>query len=182
MVPLVGSPAGSADLTAQVDTGNLIPESNEGNNLHGTAASGCVLPEDAYEYDDVPAAAQPLAPGAGQNRNLGGPSEQDWIALSLTPGRLYRLETANLGAGVDTRLAVYAAAGSVRLAFNDDRSATSLASHLLFAPRGTATSYLALVDSWNPGTGGCGATYTVALTDLGPAYTQWFPIVGRSAQ
>ena len=169
-------PAGNADLYAQVDTGNLIPETDEGNNVQGTAASGCVLPEDGYEFDDVPGAAQPLPVGASQARNFGGPSEQDWAALTLTPGRLYRIETSALGAAVDTRLAVYNAAGTTRLAFNDDSgSNTSLASRLYFAPR-TGTNFLLLVDNWNPATGGCGATYSLSLTDLGIAQLRYLPV------
>jgi hypothetical protein len=169
-------PAGNASLYAQVDTGNLLPESNESNNLYSTATSGCVMLEDAYEYDDVAAAAKPLAVGASQARNFGGPSAQDWVALTLVPGRLYRLETSALGAGLDTRLSVYDASGTQRLGFNDD-AGDSLAAKLLFAPRGPASSYRLLVDNWNPATGGCGATYTLSLTDLGIAHRRFFPLL-----
>ena len=170
-------PAGNADLTAQVDTGNLVPESNENNNLYTTAASGCVMIEDAFEYDDVPGAAKPLALGASQARNLGGPSEKDWVTLSVTPGRLYRLETLSLGTGVDTRLTVYNAAGTQSLASNDDLGGASLASRLLFAPRGAATTYLVLVESWNPASGGCGATYSLQATDIGMAHVRFLPVL-----
>jgi hypothetical protein len=78
-------PAGNADLTVQVDTGNLVPESNEGNNLLGTAASGCVMTEDAYEYDDVPGAAQPMAVGTTQARNLSA-TQSCSLGPPLPPG------------------------------------------------------------------------------------------------
>jgi hypothetical protein len=172
----VTEPGGNADLYAQVDTGDLIPETDEGNNVHATAVSGCVQPEDGYEYDDVPGAAKALPVGASQDRNLGGPSERDWVALTLTLGRLYRLETSALGTGVDTRLAVYDAAGVTRLAFNDDGNASKgLASSLLFAPR-AGTNYRLLVDNWNPAVGGCGATYTLSLADIGTANIRFLPV------
>jgi hypothetical protein len=138
-----------------------------------------VQAEDGYEYDDVPGAAKALPVGASQARNLGGPSERDWVALTLTPGRFYRLETSALGAAVDTRLAIYDAAGVTRLAFNDDGGpGLGLASRLFFAPRLTS-NYRLLVDDWNPAVGGCGATYTLSLADIGMAYLRYLPIASK---
>jgi hypothetical protein len=173
--------AGQANLTlyAQADSSGMLPESDESNNIfpaNGVAA--CLAAEDQFEPDDSAAAAGALAAGASQTRNLGGPGDQDWLRLSLAPGRLYRLTTSGLGANADTRLALFDATGARLFGINDDSSATSLASQALVSAY-FGTSQLARVDHWNPGAGGCSAGYNVSLADLGPAHHVFLPVARR---
>jgi hypothetical protein len=138
----------------------------------------CLAAEDSYE-DDNSAASAPLLPiGASQAHRIDGPGDRDWMRLELQVGRFYRFTTTFLGAGVDTRLSIYGPSGAQRLAFNDDANNTTLGSALAWAPMTPGTYYL-VAEDWNPGTGGCGKTYTVDAADIGQAHSAIFPFIAR---
>ena len=116
--------------------------------------------------------------GASQAHRIDGPGDSDWMRLQAEVGRLYRFSTTNLGAGVDTRLSVYGPNGVQRLAFNDDADNTTLGSAVWWAPIAPG-AYFLVADDWNPGTGGCGKTYSVDAADMGQAYSVLWPLVRR---
>jgi subtilisin family serine protease len=76
---------------------------------------------DAFEPDDTPAQAQPLAPGIPQTHRFGVPGDRDWRVLQAQAGYIYRFETLNLSTATDTMLDLFAG-GSLTLpvASNDD--------------------------------------------------------------
>lgn len=155
-----------------------MAELNEGDNLHAAGVSLCVAAEDVFEDDGTPGTALLLAPGASQARNFSGPGDQDWVRLGVQPGRFYVLNTSSLSPGVDTRLRLTGPGGQPVLAFNDDAHAATLASELWWSPP-VPGAYYALVDAWNPATGGCSASYTLNLVDAGPGYVAFFPFLKR---
>ncbi|MEP7359517.1 MAG: hypothetical protein ABI847_19855 [Anaerolineales bacterium] len=160
-----------------MDSTGLIDESDEGDNRSG-GVNVCVAAEDSYE-DDNAAATAPLLPiGASQAHRIDGPGDRDWMRLAVSVGRLYRFTTINLGAGVDTRLSIYGPNGAQRLALNDDANPTTIGSALWWAPVAPGDYYL-VAEDWNPGSGGCGQTYTVDAADMGPAYLSLMPVLGR---
>jgi murein DD-endopeptidase MepM/ murein hydrolase activator NlpD len=164
-------------LYAQVDSTNVVAESNEGNNIAG-GLSACIAAVDAFEDDDSPAAASLLPPGASQARNFGWPGDKDWMRLELQPNRFYLATTSGLAGGVDTRLTVYAPNATTVITANDDSGGT-LASRVGFVTRFGAGPYYLLAENWNPAAGGCGASYSVSLADLGSGHTLFFPVIYR---
>ncbi len=169
---------GNVTLYAQVDSTGVIAESDEGDNIWGSGVTQCLAAEDAYE-DDNWAAQAPFYPfGVAQARNFGGPGDEDWVFVGLQSNHFYSAATSNLSPGVDTRLRLLAADGASVVTSNDDVSPTSLASAFNFVPPTSGTYYLA-VNNWNPATGGCSASYTLTLTDLGPGFRVILPLIQR---
>ncbi len=76
---------------------------------------------DAYEIDDTPAAAAPIAPnGVAQKHTLEPPADTDWVTFRAVAGGIYTLRTDNLLGSTDTTLTLYDIDGSTPLAYNDD--------------------------------------------------------------
>jgi hypothetical protein len=174
----LGSGEIGATLYALVDSTGVIDETDEGDNAHLVGVTNCLAAEDAFEDDSGPATAKLLSPGASQAHTIGGPGDEDWMRLGVTYGRYYLLNTSGLAPGLDTRLRIMNAMGQSILALVDDANPTTLASALAWSPPAPGT-YYAVVDSWHPAAGGCGAGYTVSLVDAGAGWVSFLPILHR---
>jgi len=171
-----GSGESGGTLYALVDSTGVVGESDEDNNRTAAGAPVCLAAEDAYEDDDSPAGAKPIAAGSPQARTFGWAGDRDYVLLNLTPGRFYVASTSGLAAGADTRLTLLAGNGQTALMSNDDVSGFSLASRLQFVTGGLM--YL-LIENWSPAAGGCGSGYAVEVDDAGPAPIFFLPLIRR---
>jgi len=99
--------------------------------------------EDAFEPDNGPAAAKPLEVGTPQEHTLA--ADADWFRFRLTPGCTYQIYTFNFLSGTDTLIELYDAAGTQRLASNDDYNYDTSVSCLFVTPQ-EATDYTLKVD------------------------------------
>ena len=93
-------------------------EASRGLNDYWVAKIGA-WPADAYEPDDQPGAAKPIANGQTQNHSIHEPGDQDMVKITVTaPGAVNaRIDTS--GTVGDTILGVYNAIGGL-VARNDD--------------------------------------------------------------
>lgn len=105
------------------------------------------------EPNNLPAQAQPILPGQHIRASFNGASDEEWFSFTLTaPGQVH-LRSLNSGTlsqstARDTRIGLYDATGTTRLAWDDD-SAIIVAAHCgATVPAG---SYLWRV-SWRAGT------------------------------
>jgi YVTN family beta-propeller protein len=86
-----------------------------------SSVADCTCGPDAYEPDDVKAAAKPLPINSvAQVHTFHVRTDVDWYRFDdLIPGRSYRVETSQLVDGVDTYMMLYDPAGTL-LRSNDD--------------------------------------------------------------
>lgn len=99
--------------------------------------------EDAFEPDNDAASAVPLEVGVPQEHTLA--ADPDWFTLSLTPACTYQIYTFSLLSGTDTAIELYDAAGTLKLASNDDYDYDTSVSCLFVTPA-VATTYTLKVD------------------------------------
>ncbi|HEY5993944.1 MAG TPA: CARDB domain-containing protein [Gallionellaceae bacterium] len=91
---------------------NNFPGSGTAYNL---TAYQCV--QDAYEEDDVPAAAKPIVVGAAaQTHNLCDDG-RDWVTFNATAGTKYTITATNVGAASNVKVTLYDATGTTIQAF-----------------------------------------------------------------
>ncbi|MCU0865384.1 MAG: hypothetical protein MUC36_16495 [Planctomycetes bacterium] len=81
------------------------------------------------EPNDTPAQAQPITPGQHIQASFATTTDEEWFAFTLAaPGQVHlrTLNSANLSLSTsrDTRIALYDAAGTTRLSWNDGASGT----------------------------------------------------------
>jgi PKD repeat protein len=103
------------------------PDSSESNNTFGSATP------------------LPLGPGLAF-RTLFAAGDEDWYALTLTPGILVA-ETLNLGDGADTRIELYAPDGTTILAFNDNQAPGDPSSLIQYSIGAGGTFFLRVVNA-----------------------------------
>jgi hypothetical protein len=76
---------------------------------------------DAHEPDDTPATAGTLVVGdPAQTHDICPAGDADWVSFDATAGRIYAMETLNLGDAADTVLCLFDASGTTQLACDDD--------------------------------------------------------------
>lgn len=75
--------------------------------------------DDAFELNGTPAQARSIQSGQTQTHRLCVPYDQDWVAISAEPDRVYYVDTLNLSASVNTFLELYDRDGATRLAWSD---------------------------------------------------------------
>ena len=85
------------------------------------------------EPNNIPAQAQPIIPGQHIRASFSGTADEEWFSFTLTaPGQVHlrSLNSGTLSQSTtrDTRIALYDAAGTTRLAWDDD-SAIIVAAH-----------------------------------------------------
>ncbi|MGD9495441.1 MAG: S8 family serine peptidase [Armatimonadota bacterium] len=117
---------------------------------------------DAYEPDDTPAEATPIATdGTRQQHTIHVGGDSDWVSFSAAADHRYRIET--FVGSADTYLTLYAADGTSVLGYNDDREASDDSSEILWTAPAAGT-YYAMVRHYDArsGTG----DYELAVTDL----------------
>lgn len=99
---------------------------------------------DAYEADNSSAAAHALAAGASETHTFFGAGDADWFSVAVTGGTAYTFFTGALGDGCDTLMTLYDADGVTQINQNDDESASSRASRIVYTATATKTVYLKL--------------------------------------
>jgi hypothetical protein len=116
-------PLGTYYLGPLADIGNAVPEFDENNNgsaLTQVQVTNPACAPDAFDDDDVPGQAKPLAPGAAQNRNF-CEDGWDWASVDMQAGTTYAFE-AKSNFGNPTRVLVYDTAGANVLVDGDNGS------------------------------------------------------------
>jgi hypothetical protein len=115
-------------------------------------------------YDRVPGEGDDaiVLPTDGVARSAGfaAANEEDYFSFFAAPGRTYRVETSALGAGVDTRVDVLNAVGSLG---TDDDSGAGAASRLDVVPT-AGGRYLAKVSD----AGGSTGSYSLSVSETLP--------------
>ncbi len=124
-----------------------------------TPAPGCV---DPYEPDDVQAQAQPInLDGTPQTHLEQSAGDVDWVSFTADTNHSYVIRTSDLGPGVDTVMGLYTQDGA-RITSNDDDPNNAPASRIDFTATVAGTYYVRVAD-YNPGFGGCGASYKLSV-------------------
>lgn len=99
---------------------------------------------DTYEADNGAASARAVAVGASETHTFFGAGDVDWFSIAVTNGTKYTFGTSALGDGCDTLMTLYDTNGTTQLNQNDDESASSHASKIVYTATATKTVYLKL--------------------------------------
>ena len=157
------APETNALLYLQTDSSNAINESNTSNNKLEQGIETCVTGDDSYEDDNTRASAKALSVGTPQRHNFGGPTDEDWVSVSLEAGKTYSFTTSSLDYAADSVLELYDPDGILLLA-NDDVNG-GLGSEIIYAPSSASIYYLR-VRHWNSNAGGCGTSYSLDTSSI----------------
>ena len=114
---------------------------------------------DAYEPDDTPAEAAPIAVGDTQQHNACDPAHPDWQVFDATAGTTYTVTTGVIGPTIDTVVTLEDAAGNV-LVTNDDAKHNSRYSQATWTATFTGKVYVKVVAKAGAG---LSSDYTVSL-------------------
>lgn len=134
---------------------------------------------DIYENDDTYTTASGYA--GIQSHTFHATTDTDWVKFTVpgadvTNNVPYRIETSNLGWGMDTVLYLYDTDGSTQLAYNDDGGA-GLASRIDWTPPAEGTYYIKAGPYSSNSTAYCDAVYDLMIL---PVRAQVFlPLVMR---
>ncbi|MEZ4583122.1 MAG: PPC domain-containing protein, partial [Caldilineaceae bacterium] len=124
------------------------------------AVSGSCTP-DQFEPNNLAASSTALAgDGTKQQHNICGADDADWLALDVTSGNHYVVQTSPVGGESDTVLEVYDPDNNL-VGRNDDFS-QSVNSQVSFTAQKTGT-YHAKVQLYNPTYYGSGTEYEVSF-------------------
>lgn len=118
---------------------------------------------DAFEPDNAPIDAAPLAPGDAQSHTFCGVGDRDWVTFYAEAGGTYTIETANLNGLTDTVLELYSGDGVSLLASNDDIDyPANVASRIVWQAPASGW-YAAVVYQWGNRIAGDDVRYTLHL-------------------
>ena len=127
---------------------------------------------DVYEVDNSSATAKPYR--GIQSHTFHATTDTDWVAFTVPAGHVghttYRIETLNLGCGMDTVLRLYNSDGSTLL-LQDDDGGIGQASRLDWKPSAAGTYYVNIRPSSRGSTAYCDAVYDLRIV---PRRTQIF--------
>jgi hypothetical protein len=116
-----------------------------------TITSGNSLcPDQAYEPDGSAAQARDFNVGDTETHAFCAANDNDWVFIDAIAGWNYRIETLNLGVGVDTVLDLYQADGSTLITSDDDGNGAN-ASLIIFTPTTDGVYYVEVHDYANAG-------------------------------
>ncbi|NLF02951.1 MAG: hypothetical protein GX601_18460 [Anaerolineales bacterium] len=120
---------------------------------------------DAYESDDEAALASPYQ--GTQSHSFHSSEDVDWVRLTVPSfdvarGVSYRIETRNLGWGMDTVLELYDTDGATHLVQNDDGGA-EFASQIRWTPTFEGTYYVKVRPYSSQSTAYCDAYYDLLV-------------------
>jgi len=121
----------------------------------------------ADDHGNTPGTATPISTdGSPVAGNIEPPGDVDYFWFAASAGRLYTVETSNLGPGCDTYLTLYAPDGFTILFEDDQGGDEPYASKIVFEATQSAVYYVE-VSHWllEYGTG----TYDLSVTDEGVA-------------
>lgn len=151
-------------LYAQIDTGDVVSETSNANNIYSAGIEICVTNPDVYELsgDSTPAEAPLLTLNSPQRHNFYQQSDQDWVVFNAEAGKTYWVSTSNLSIAADTYLYLYDTDGTTLLISNDD-TGDSLASHIEWIAPASGLYYVRVM-GWNPNVQGCGTSYDLTLS------------------
>jgi C1A family cysteine protease len=141
----------------------------------------CEVEPDAYEADNSPASAQPIATdGTPQTHNFHAEGDADWVHFEARAGQHYVLATANIGGHADTVLSLVDQDGSTLLGSDDNSGEAWLTSRLEWRAPASGTYYAQVVhaDAWAYG---CTTEYLLSVQEVeGPTLERvYLPIVLR---
>jgi len=117
-----------------------------------------ICPAETQEPDDSCYAAQWVTEGAGALRLIDIADDHDWFRFEATAGQEYVIETANLAAGVATRLELYDQ-DALSLLTSDDDGGEGGASRIEWRAQASGV-YYARVTGASGSAYGCDAAYT----------------------
>jgi hypothetical protein len=135
---------------------------------------------DAYESNNTAGTAT-LYNGI-QTHTFHAEDDVDWIKFTVPVGDVnngvsYRIETFNLGWGMDTYMHLYDTDGTTELAFDDD-GGTGVASLIVWTPPATGTYYVKVRPYSSYSTAYCDAYYDLMIL---PVRAQvYLPLVARN--
>ncbi len=129
--------------------------------------TGCT---DIFESDNNTSEASPLVIGQSQDHTFCSSSQnpnndQDWVKINLFAYSVYDIHTYNLGAHVDTIIALYDSAGN--LITQDDNSGGGRASLIVYTPTVTASFYVQAVNKNSLGGFGPDWGYSLTAVQIG---------------
>ncbi len=116
-------------------------------------------PPDAWEPDDTPAQARPVAAGQVSSHTFPVAGDVDWVKFTARKNRRVSLATSGLTGDTDTMIELYAADGS--LLASDDDGGGGRASRLTVRFRRAGTYYLKVREY--DGAGGSGFGYQLTV-------------------
>lgn len=132
--------------------------------LYDLAVTASACQADGLEDDDSAAQARNLAVGgAAQSRTSCPASDEDWGKFSASAGKIYVIQTSNLGADGDTELVLYDQNGATELIRNDDFG-YGRASRIVWQAPGAGV-YFVRVRHHNPTASGAGTQYDLAVLE-----------------
>lgn len=120
---------------------------------------------DIYESDDTPETARTYV--GVQSHTFHIYTDTDWVTFTVPQadagnGVPYRIETFNLGWGMDTYLHLYDTDGTTELAYDDD-SGPGLASLIVWTPPAAGTYYVKARPYSSSSTAYCDAVYDLMI-------------------
>lgn len=122
---------------------------------------------DNYEPDNICSQANPItANGSTQTHNFHTASDVDWVEFDVSVGRLYVLETGDLGDDADTVLELYRSDCTTRITVDDD-GGVGLASRIVWTAGFDGTVY-AMVRPYNSSRTGARSQYDLFLLSQSP--------------
>ncbi len=134
-----------------------------------TCSSDVREPDDNYY-----AATYVLSDGVLWNQRFDIAQDEDWFKFEATANKIYLVETANLAAGVDTRLEIYAQDGLTLLA-SDDNGGNGAASRLEWVASQDGIHFIRIVPVL-ASNNGCNSTYDLSIQE---GYSIYLPAVIR---
>ena len=154
---MADAPEGTYYFSVQDESAEVAGDSTE---YKLQAVSGSCTP-DQFEPNNLAASSTALAgDGTKQQHNICGADDADWLALDVTSGNHYVVQTSPVGGESDTVLEVYDPDNNL-VGRNDDFS-QSVNSQVSFTAQKTGT-YHAKVQLYNPTYYGSGTEYEVSF-------------------
>lgn len=93
------------------------------------------------DYGNSPATASAITVGSTINGSIETGGDQDWFKFQAVAGKKYTISTSLVGLA-DSVLAIYGPNGTTRLAYNDDASASTRASKIVWTAPISGTYYI----------------------------------------
>lgn len=158
--------SGTYHIGVKADSGDLLLESNETNNISLVSinVTGKSCTEDGYEQNDSKTAAGTLHLNTPQQLNHCD-DDADWFTFSATADTTYSLTTSSLGVKADTRIEVYDTDGSTVLKSDSNSGLEDRASRLSWTAPTTNTYYVKVETPSGLEDTGPDTEYTVILGD-----------------
>jgi hypothetical protein len=143
----------------------------------------CTCDPDAFEEDDMSAAATPIEIGSnGRQAHDFCDDSTDWLSFSVQAGGIYTLTTSAWGQRADTFLALFDTDGQTLLAANDDyQGAPDYSSQIVWQAPTDGTYYIQVTN--RDGLTCCNTDYDISVEATIHEFSgQFLPIVVKDLQ